>query len=391
MTQPTLGVLTLYLNDNGLLEERGIYRMMTIEGKKLGLDVVVFTPQDVNYNQNRIHAHVYQPGRGSWHRRWMAMPDVIFDRCRIQRSHRYDELLKFRSRFAKLNFLNRPLRNKWTIHNVLAKDDRFRPYLPHTRFFNGVQDVHEMLRRHALLYLKPVNGTGGRGILRIQKLHGRAVHIQGRDASRRIIQPCKVSQTGLGSYLSRWNMKSAKYIVQQGIQLKLMNGRVHDYRLLVQKGADGRWEMTGCAGRIGAPGSITANLHGGGRATKMEQLLRQWIDDDQHIARLKQEVSSLGTAIAAYLEQCYDALCELAIDLAIDRSGHIWLIEVNPKPAREVFRQAGEEEAYRNAIKRPLQYALWKIRHVGHHRSGLAQSVEGVAHELAPSDSSSSM
>ena len=45
MGQPVLGIMTLYLNDNGLLEEKPIYQKMTIAGRKMGLDVYVFTPQ----------------------------------------------------------------------------------------------------------------------------------------------------------------------------------------------------------------------------------------------------------------------------------------------------------------------------------------------------------
>lgn len=362
MTQPSLGILTLYLNDAGVLEERDYYRRMTEEGQKLGLQVFVFTPEDVHYKLNRIRAQYYDPDSKLWYRRWTRFPDMIFDRCRIQRSHRFDELLKFRSRYSNQIFLNRPLRNKWAIYNVLYKDERFRPYLPKTRYINDVQDVRDMLRFHSLLYLKPINGTGGRGILRIERDRSGMLLVQGRDQNRKIVQSVRMKQDNLSSYLAGWNLKTTRYIVQQGIQLKLRNGRVHDYRLLVQKDGSGQWTVTGCAGRIGAFGSITANLHGGGKAVKMDTLLRSWIGDETKIARIKEEVERFGVSLAEYLELCYDALCELAIDIAIDRQGRIWLIEVNPKPAREVFNRAGEPEVYHKAIVRPLEYALWKYR-----------------------------
>lgn len=362
MTQPSLGILTLYLNDSGVLEERDYYRKMTEEGQKLGLQIFVFTPEDVHHKLQRIRGQFYDTNSKLWHRKWTRFPDMIFDRCRIQRSHRFDELLKFRSRYSNQTFLNRPLRNKWTIYTVLSKDDRFRPYLPKTRYINDVQDVREMLRTHSLLYLKPINGTGGRGILRIERDKSGMLHIQGRDQGRRIVQPVTMKPDKLSHYLAGWNLKTTRYIVQQGIQLKLRNGRVHDYRLLVQKDGSGQWSVTGCAGRVGAPGSITANLHGGGRAVKMDTLLRSWIGDEGRIARIKDEVHRFGISIAQYLELCYDALCELAIDIAIDRRGRIWMIEVNPKPSREVFIRAGEPDVYHKAIVRPLEYAIWKYK-----------------------------
>ncbi|MBH5317254.1 YheC/YheD family protein [Paenibacillus sp. GSMTC-2017] len=365
MTQPILGILTLYLNDAGLLEEKDIYERMTIEGKRLGIQVLVFTPQDVNYNNNRILALFYNPEAGTWKKKWTPLPELIFDRCRIQKSHRYDQLLKFRAKYNHLNFLNRPLRNKWAIHSILSKDAKLASFLPKTRYIEKVQDVHDMLRVHSLLYLKPVNGTGGRGIFRIERVRDGTLLIQGRDQSRHIIKPQRMSSNRLNDYLNGWDLKENRYIAQQGIQLKLPNGRVHDFRLLVQKDGSGKWRVTGCAGRVGAPESITANLHGGGRAVKMDQLLREWINDEQKISSIKADVDSFGVNVATYLELCYDALCELAIDIAIDRNGRIWMIEVNPKPAREVFKRAGENDVYRTAIARPLEYALWKYKQSG--------------------------
>lgn len=360
MTQPVLGILTLYLNDAGALEERDIYQKMTVEGRKLGLQVFVFTPQDVNERQGKVRALFFNPDSGLWSRRWTRLPSLIFDRSRIQTSHRYDQLLKFRARHKDGGFLNRPLRNKWAIHTMLAKDARFSSYLPKTLLYNGPGDVREMLKTCGIVYIKPVNGTGGRGILRIQKDRFGRLLLQGRTPARRIVKPQRIPSERLEAFLSGWLQSNTRYIVQQGIQLKLQSGRVHDYRLLVQKNGEGEWKVTGCAGRIGAPGSITANLHGGGRAVKMDVLLKEWVEDSSTIDAIKEEVETFGLGVARYLELCYDALCELAIDIAIDRKGRIWMIEVNPKPAREVFSRAGENEAYRNAIIRPLEYALWK-------------------------------
>ncbi|MFD0716459.1 YheC/YheD family protein [Paenibacillus sp. GCM10027626] len=359
MGQPVLGILTLYLNEDRALEERPIYQKMTSAGKSIGLDVFVFTPQDVNYKQNRIHAMVYNPETKSWTRKWRTFPHMIYDRCRIQRSRRFEQLLHFRKKYGHLTFLNRVLRNKWTVYKTMRADERFRKHLPATTMYDSIQDVLLMLRKYPIVFLKPIGGTGGRGILRIEKLRNGQVLIQGRDQSRRIISPQRVPLSSLSSRLAKWDLKSKRYMVQQGIQLKLPNGRVHDYRMLVQKNGQGLWEVTGCAARIGAPRSITSNLHGGGEATSMSSLLEQWLENSDTAGEVKQTADNFGVETAAFLEKSYGRLCELALDIAIDRKGHIWLLEVNPKPAREVFKQAGEKETYRQAITRPLEYAMW--------------------------------
>ncbi|MNY82113.1 hypothetical protein D3C86_2240400 [compost metagenome] len=35
------------------------------------------------------------------------------------------------------------------------------------------------------------------------------------------------------------------------------------------------------------------------------------------------------------------------------------MLEVNPKPAREVFSRSGDSSTYRKALTRPLEYAMW--------------------------------
>ncbi|MHA0857784.1 YheC/YheD family endospore coat-associated protein [Paenibacillus sp. CMAA1364] len=364
MPHPVLGILTLYLNDQKQLEEKSIYQHMIKEGKSMGLDIFVFTPMDVN--NNKIMAMEYNPTNQKWTRRLREFPDMIYDRCRIQKSYRFEQLLSFRRKYGHLLFLNRPLRNKWTIHEVLSKKESIRSHLPETKLVNDLTDVQQMLKRQSVIYLKPINGTGGRGILRIERLKDshHQYYIQGRNQQRKIIAPQKVHSATLGSILKTWNMNS-RYIVQQGIPISLPNGRVHDYRMLVQKNKEGRWEVTGTVGRVGAIRSITSNLHGGGKAIPMDALLSQWILNKETHEQVKKTSERLGIETATYLEQSYGALCELALDLAIDKKGHVYLLEVNPKPAREVFARSGQKDIYRQSIKKPLEYALWINRTKG--------------------------
>ncbi|MFC6551118.1 YheC/YheD family protein [Cohnella cellulosilytica] len=350
------------MNESKSLEERPVYEKMTAAGRRIGLSVFVFTPQDVDDARGLIRAQSYNPVTKKWSRRWVRFPSVIYDRCRIQKSYRFQQLLAFRKRYSHLHFLNRPLRNKWTIYRALGKVPAFRAHLPTTRLYQSPEDVSLLLKKYPTVYLKPINGTGGRGILRIERSRDGSLLLQGRNHARTIVQPKHISRGRLASALQSWDKHGDRYIVQQGLNIKLPSGRVHDYRMLVQKNGSGVWEVTGCAGRIGPLRSITSNLHGGGEAASMNDLLRQWVGSESDIRQIRQTAETFGVDVARHLEATYGALCELALDLAIDRNGKIWLIEVNPKPSREVFHQAGEREVYRKAIVRPIEYALWAYR-----------------------------
>jgi glutathione synthase/RimK-type ligase-like ATP-grasp enzyme len=357
---PVLGVMTLYLNDRKM-EERQFFKKLIFEGKKLGIDVFVFTPQDVDSNNRRIYAHDYNPNRRKWTRKWTDFPALIFDRCRYQPTERFKQLRQFRAKYPDLTYLNRPLANKWEIHKLYSKNERIRPYLPETSIYSGSSDLFSGLRKHRVVYIKPINGTGGRGIMRIERLSSGRYMIQGRDQQRRIIKPVKLGKAGLVARVRRLKV-NRQYLIQQGIDLKLNTGRVHDYRLLIQKNGRGEWEVTGCAGRVGARNSITSNLHGGGHAVSMERLLRQYLSSEEKIQLARRTAYELAHNAAKNVESHYGELCELALDIAVDRDGHLWLLEINPKPGREVFGQIDEEETYRKAIVRPLEYAIWLSR-----------------------------
>ncbi|WP_341347071.1 hypothetical protein [Paenibacillus sp. FSL H3-0469] len=53
---------------------------------------------------------------------------MVYDHCQIQRSQRFQPIL----RFGNLTFRNRLLRNKWTVYQTFSQKSRFRPHLLET-------------------------------------------------------------------------------------------------------------------------------------------------------------------------------------------------------------------------------------------------------------------
>jgi hypothetical protein len=355
LPQPTLGILTLYLNGKKL-EEVDYFRKLTIQGKKLEINVIVFTPEDLHPSKKAVSALQYDPVKDKWSRSWKAIPNLIYDRCRYQKTYRFPLLRKFRANFSQLTYLNHPIALKWNLHRMLFKELSIRAFLPETVQYHNPTDLNPFLKKYKIVYLKPSDGTGGRGILCIRHLGKQLYLIQGRDLSRRIIKPRKLRAEQIAASFDSWGFKD-RYLIQQGISLALPDGRVHDYRLLIQKNGNGEWEVTGCAGRIGPLMSITSNLHGGGRAMSMLQLLQSRFSSPEKITEISKSMEHLSHLVAVHLEKHYGRLCELALDIAVSPTGQVWLLEVNPKPAREVFIK--EIDTYETAIRRPLEYALW--------------------------------
>ena len=361
----TVGILTLYVGRNKI-EERQFLAACVREGAKLQLDVIIFTPQDVQRKQGpqstgtkmMVRAHLYDWQRKRWRRGLREMPPVIYDRCRYQPGSRFRQLKWFRQRFAHLLYLNHPLGHKGRVQQVLEGDREIARYLPETKALQAVHDVITMSKKYADVYLKPVNGTGGRGIMRLRcSGSGNDCSLEGRNALRRIYPKISGPRAFLCSVAQR-RMAGQRYLVQQGIDVRTTDGRVHDFRLVVQKNGHGKWSLTGGAARIGRTRSVTSNLHGGGQAVSLDTMLLRTFSKDK-AKQIKERMESMGLRIAERLEAHYGRLCELALDIAVDRKGHPWLLEINPKPAREIFARTGQQQTYRTAIRRPFEFARW--------------------------------
>ncbi|MCR8643693.1 YheC/YheD family protein [Paenibacillus sp. N1-5-1-14] len=354
MSEQTLGIIAVYL-DGTTFEELGYYKKLSIYAKQMGLSIAVFTPLEYSAARREIHAYVYDIEDEIWTRKWVPIPSLIYDRCRYHGADKYRMLRAFRNRH-KLNYMAKPLTNKWALHQVMSEDPLIGTMLPNTKQYTTNAALLNFLRKHKVIYLKPKSGTGGRGIVRLQLKEDNTCVIEGRNANRTIMTPQRIALKDIASKLTPWKIDE-RYLIQQGIDLSLPNGRVHDYRLLIQKDGEGYWDITGVAGRIGPQRSITSNLHGGGTAISMDKLLEQRFNSRKKISEIVENVNELGYQTAYFLEERYGQLCELGLDIAIDPDGGVWLLEVNPKPSREVFSKIGETKTYRKAIKRPLEYA----------------------------------
>lgn len=338
-----LGVLAMYLPGRKL-EELSFFRKLSVHGQKLGIEVLVFTPDDLDGAMNKINALYYHIPSQKWQRRWVSIPTLIYDRCRYHGVANFHKISKFRARFNKLRYISKPLANKWSMHQLLSENEEIANHLPATVRYTGDKELIKFLKQHRRVYLKPRNGTGGRGIVRLQTMGDADFILQGRDPQRRIIAAQRVNANQISSRLNGWRLEG-RYIVQQGIPLTLKDGRVHDFRMLVQKNGRDQWQVTGCAGRVGPKHSVTSNLHGGGSAVPMEALLRRRFSDQAKINAIKEEAHQLGMNVAQFIENKFGTQCEIGIDLAVDPQGKVWLLEVNPKPSREVFIRIGDRKS----------------------------------------------
>ncbi len=284
MAKARLGVLAVYLNGNKL-EEISYFRKLCLQGKKdMESRSSFFTPDDEAPEEGTVNALYYNALSCEWVRKRIRIPSLVYDRARYQGAEMSAKVKDFRERNSHIDYLGKPLANKWVMHGILSDCDKLTRHIPKTCKYSSGKDLSSFLPGHSLLILKPINGTGGRGVLKLHRLSKQEYIVQGRDPQRNMLHPRRMTERQITAQLKAWGL-SDKYVIQQGIPLTLSDGRVHDYRLLIQKDRSGKWDITGCAGRIGPKRSITSNLHGGGAAVPLETLLKRTFSSEEGSGR----------------------------------------------------------------------------------------------------------
>ncbi|WP_421617611.1 YheC/YheD family protein [Brevibacillus sp. TJ4] len=350
--QVVIGVLTW--RSGKRFAEPEYLRRLALAGREEGVLVFLFSHQDVFTRERQIRGFVPH-GKNDWKVQWFPWPKVVIDRYR----RRVPAYMKLRNS-DMFFFANSPFGKKWKVTQVLSRDKRVKEWVPQTALFAPGR-VRAMLKRHQLVYLKPGNGTGGRSILRIEKADG-CYKLSGRDRNLAVRHARLKSTEQVERYVSSWvqkeRLKNGNFIVQQGIHLISPAGRVADMRLLIQRDGHGEWSVTGASARIGEEGSATSNLHNGGRAMPVSAFLMQCFSE-KRVREILEECAQMAHQVVSVLEERYGRMMEFGLDIGVDQSGKPWLLEVNPKPGRDVFLQMGDIATYEQAVRRPIQFARY--------------------------------
>jgi glutathione synthase/RimK-type ligase-like ATP-grasp enzyme len=354
MPEPVVGVLTW--SKGFRFRETSFYRQLFKESEELGVTLYLFTPADVKVSTKQIKG-VYLNKEGTWAVKWFPWPSIVIDRFWYTTDPIFKEYREFRSK-SHFPYANSRIANKWYVHEVLLKKREMHKWLPETNLYSE-QQLCEMLEKHRIVYVKPINGTGGRGINKVTR-HENGYHVLGRTNERKIVEKRLTSYGELCTEL-RNNMTMGKYIIQQGLSLDLVRDRAVDMRILIQKDGTGRWNITGMGIRVGGQNSATSNLHGGGKSLPPKVFLKRCFPKEA-VRDILKHCHQLAFTTAQSIEEHFGNMMELGLDVGIDTDGQSWLVEVNPKPGREIFKHMGQLSTYKEAVQNPLKYALYLIK-----------------------------
>jgi len=232
---------------------------------------------------------------------------------------------------------------KWRLHRFYAQNPGIAPYLPPTAFLTP-QSLQRFMSKYSTVYVKASTQHTGKGIVKAWKVNKgfRFVKVRGRASFA-------ASIPDLYRQIRQSNPKQS-FIVQKEIDLALVQGRPFDIRVMMMRDAERKWQYAGMVAKVAGQGSVVSNVQrGGGYATTVDHALRQSLGSSAaRINRIKKELVQLSHSIMKHSEKYPFFSFQCGIDLAVDKKGKVWIIEVNlHNPSHGLFNKLSDKTFFK--------------------------------------------
>jgi glutathione synthase/RimK-type ligase-like ATP-grasp enzyme len=318
---------------------------------EIGGAILAFSTGGIDENLQLIHGYCFNPEDKSWIKSTYSYPAAIFKRVWIKKelgNH-------FRSLLGDAIF-NNYLFDKWQAYQWLSCFDGVKEYLPVTELYKTPFSLRMFLNEHESIYIKPISGSQGRGIMKLEKKDNWSF-LYYNDMENKV-EKCFKTNDELNQFLSS-NLKESKYIIQKSLNLISTEESIIDFRLIILKNQRGEWQDIGMLGRQSVKGSIVSNVSAGGRTENGEITIKNILKlSEEEISQLRKRMSNIAISAAEALDKCGLNCGNLGVDMTIDVNGHIWIIEINNlNPNHMIAKTAGDREMFYRARLLNMLYA----------------------------------
>lgn len=322
-----------------------------------GAFVYFFTVEDIPSSQQQIEGWTYY---GRWRKSGFPIPDVVYNRLttrKLENNSRVQHFMKeVKSRYGTTVF-NEKYLDKTDVFDALKQDASLIRYLPESHLFKNFQMLKSMASRHSVVFLKPITGSLGKGIIRISRISGQSYSCQTTSLNGTIRQTFPNIEAVFSSISSK--LKQRRYQIQQGLHLIETGGRPVDFRALVQRNNLGVWGVTSVVARIAGSNHFVSNLARGGTLSRVKEALAKTnltaVQQRNASANLRKAALDIAKGIETQVKGHFG---ELGVDLAVDSNGKVWLLEVNSKPSKNDGTPLAEG-AIRPSVKQTVLYARY--------------------------------
>lgn len=312
----------------------------------LNLKLYAFTPADILWKEQRIIG--LRLKKGIWKQSSFPFPHVVYNRClnkKLITVQRLEKAIGRNKCFNNINFFN-----KWDLYKLL-KQSNLKPYVPDTFLYNKV-NVSELLEKYKLVYIKPSYGCKGKSVHRVELMDNGDIHISLHSLAPRYI--CRKNE-GIQQKLDKlFGLK--KYMVQQGIRMSQLDHQYFDIRVLVQKGILGEWTVSTITCRVAYEHYFNTSMCE--TIYDVAEILPRLFSREKTIEIL-QSLCQVSVKAAQEAETHMGSLGELSVDFVLDEQSKLWIIELNGKPQKNIYKDLKSFKHKQRIYGRPLEYAYY--------------------------------
>ena len=334
-------------------------RKLNQANQKAKCSIYFFTLQNINWKRQIISGYVLKGSSKRWLERRMPFPDIIYDRGTSFVGREKAAVEALRARFKKnsgIQYINSCKLKKWQVHQKLSRHKAVNKYLPATTFSRGIDDIRAKIVKYGYLFLKRSGGSGGKDVFAVEKCnHGFCFRYcrKGTHLNRYI-----ANLDGLCTEMKAIGLKPDRVILQQGIRLVKYKNRPMDLRVLMVKNKDGIWNAVYNQARVAQKGAVITNASLGGEVMNYSDIYPALKKRYPGIPSDKQ-IKDICMIIACYIEKEFGPFGEMGIDIAVDKTGKVWLLEANSKPNKLPEQGIEDTVGISPQFLLTLEYARW--------------------------------
>jgi hypothetical protein len=311
----------------------------------------VFSEDKIDFENNLIDGYYLckDENQKVWRKATLPLPKSIYRRVIVSKFTRKTLIERTENKMFNSHFIN-----KWKLWKKVKKNKILRNHFPVTIRYRSIEDIDYMLNNYESIYLKQVDGTLGKGLMRITKNKGYYTAQAREDSNAIDIETLKE----LEGYLAA-KLKNKKYIIQEGVKAIKYDGRFSSFRVIMQKDQTCKWKCNGIVIYLGKKGGVCSNYHTGWYALTFEEFLEKSLSlTNKDISDKKEEVLSICNILCDILDRKQRNYGDFGIDLALDDSLKIWIFESNFRQSHYSPLAINDQNMYYNIRNFPIKYGV---------------------------------
>ncbi|WP_409304519.1 YheC/YheD family protein [Peribacillus sp. SCS-155] len=295
-----------------------LFRELSSKLTQQGFFPFVFSLDD--FSEGGFFGFVYSPQKEGWEKVKVPMPDVVYNRIPSRTIESSTDFYSFKRILKKhsIPIFNPRFIHKYELYQIFKENDFLASLLPETILLESSIQLYTFLKKQGSVYLKPVMGNKGSGI-----------EVLTLEKDNKVTAATTKRMNYYSGFNEFWFMESGKflrnkYIAQQAIVPKKVDGHRFDYRILVHF-ENNEYTITGKAVRMSQSQEVTTHVPRGGRLFPYEQVQTEQMDE-----LLEKTAQCCGSILSERL----GFFGEFSMDLGEDETGRLFLYEVNSKPMK---------------------------------------------------------